>query len=106
MPYKSEKIKLKDTQDRRRKITDVQREEIKELYKTGLYSWNTLADKYGVSKGTIGVIVSETRQASIKKYNKENWKDKALPRELQTEAIRKTRRYKQELYLKGELKED
>ena len=31
MPYKSEKIKLSPTQDRRRKLTDKQKELIKEL---------------------------------------------------------------------------
>ena len=35
MPYKSEKIKLPKELDRRVKLTDEQREEIKDLYGTG-----------------------------------------------------------------------
>lgn len=50
MPYKSEKIKLKETQDRRKKLTDKQREQIKELYGTGHYSLNDLAKQFNVSK--------------------------------------------------------
>lgn len=104
MPYKSEKLKLNDNQDRRRKLTDSQREEIRTLYRSGSHSWNSLANQYGVSKGTIGSIVSEVRQSSIRVYNKDHWREKQLTREQHNEAVRKTRRYKQELYLKGELK--
>ena len=32
MPYKSEKIKLKGLQDRRKRLTDKQRKEIEEIY--------------------------------------------------------------------------
>lgn len=33
MPYKSEKIPLNEKQDRRRKLTSEQKDEIRELYK-------------------------------------------------------------------------
>lgn len=46
MPYKSEKIKLPKEYDRRIKLTDEQREEIKEKYATGLYSQRALAREY------------------------------------------------------------
>ena len=59
MPYKSEKIKLKGLQDRRKRLTDEQREVIKELYGTGLYSLNDLAKKFNVSKKTILLIVNK-----------------------------------------------
>ena len=36
MPYKAEKIKLSETQDRRRKLTEKQKEEIKAIYATGV----------------------------------------------------------------------
>lgn len=48
MPYKSEKIKLKGLQDRRKRLTDEQRKEIEELYGSGLYSLNDLAKKFNV----------------------------------------------------------
>ena len=46
MPYKSEKIKLSRSHDRRSKLTDEQREEIREKYSTGLYSQRALAREY------------------------------------------------------------
>lgn len=50
MPRKSEKIPL-GKYDRRVKLNDVQREEIKELRKLGL-SYQVIADRYEVSKKT------------------------------------------------------
>ena len=54
MPYKSEKIPL-GKYDRRVKLTDVQREEIKELRKLGL-SYRVIGDRYGVSKSLIILV--------------------------------------------------
>lgn len=106
MPYKSEKIKLKETQDRRRKLTTEQREEIKEMYSTGGYSLNDLARMYEVSKKTVLLIVNKESSERAKEYRKEHWKEWQKGTKERTEAIRKTRRYKQSLYLKGELVAD
>lgn len=106
MPYKSEKIKLKETQDRRKKLTEKQREEIRELYSTGLYSLNGLAKQYNVSKKTILLIVNKDSAERAKEYRKEHWKEWARKGEEWNETVRKYRAYKQELYLKGELKEE
>lgn len=105
MPYKSEKIKLKGLQDRRRKLSDEQREEILQLYKTGNWSWSTLAEKYGVSKGAIGNIVSEVRKNSLRSYRKANWSNYKLDKKTRNEYTKNWRRYKQKLYLEGKLKE-
>lgn len=106
MPYKSEKIKLKETQDRRKKLTTEQREEIKELYSTGCYSLNDLAKRFNVSKKTILLIVNKDSEEKARQYRKEHWKEWQRKGEEHAEAIRNTRKYKQELYLKGELVED
>lgn len=106
MPYKSEKIKLKETQDRRKRLTTKQRKEIEELYATGSYSLNDLAKIYEVSKKTILLIVNKESAERAKKYRKEHWKEWQRKGEEHAEAIRKTRRYKQDLYLKGELIDD
>ena len=106
MPYKSEKIKLKGLQDRRKKLTDMQREEIKELYGTGCYSLNGLAKRFNVSKKTILLIVNEESADRAKQYRKDNWKQWQQTKEEHNEAIKKTRKYKQSLMLKGELKEE
>lgn len=106
MPYKSEKIKLSDTQDRRKRLTNEQREEIKKLYGTGAYSLNGLAKKFNVSKKTILLIVNKESADRAKQYRKEHWKDWQRTGREHNEAIKNTRKYKQSLYLKGELKED
>ena len=106
MPYKSEKIKLKGLQDRRKKLTDKQREEIKDLYGTGLYSLNNLAKQFNVSKKTILLIVNKDSEEKAKQYRKEHWKEWQRTGEEWNETVKKYRRHKQELYLKGELKED
>lgn len=106
MPYKSEKIKLKETQDRRKKLTTEQRREIKELYSTGCYSLNDLAKRFNVSKKTILLIVNKDSEEKARQYRKEHWKEWQRKGKEHNEAIRSTRKYKQSLYLKGELVED
>ena len=106
MPYKSEKIRLQGLQDRRKRLTDEQRKEIKDLYETGCYSLNGLAKKFNVSKKTILLIVNEESAEKAKQYRKENWKQWQRKGEEHNEAIKNTRRYKNELYKSGKLKED
>ena len=103
MPYKSESIKLSETQDRRRKLTTETQEEIRSLYKTGLYSWNQLAGMYGCSKSRIGQIVNPERDAKVKARIKEHWRDYQQKGEEWNATQREHRAYKQKLYLKGEL---
>ena len=106
MPYKSEKIKLQGLQDRRKRLTDEQREEIRKLYGTGFYSLNDLAKKFNVSKKSILLIVNKESAEKAKQYRKEHWREWQRTGKEHNEAIKKTRRYKQSLMLKGELKEE
>lgn len=106
MPYKSEKIKLKGLQDRRKRLTDEQRKEIKELYGTGCYSLNTLAKNFDVSKKTILLIVNEESAERAKQYRKEHWREWQRKGEEHNKSIMNTRRYKNELYKSGKLKEE
>lgn len=105
MPYKSEKIKLKGLQDRRKRLTDEQREEIRKLYETGFYSLNDLAKKFNVSKKSILLIVNKESAERAKQYRKEHWREWQGTKEEHREAIKRTRRYKQSLYVDGKLKE-
>lgn len=106
MPYKSEKIKLKGLQDRRKRLTDEQRSEIRELYGTGAYSLNGLAKMFEVSKKTILIIVNKDSAERAKQYRKDHWKEWQRHGEEHNKAIQNTRKYKQSLYKKGELKEE
>ena len=103
MPYKSEKIKLTGLQDRRRRLTDEQRKEIKDLYSTGNFSLNQLAKVYEVSKKTILLIVNPESAANAKQYRKENWRNWQRTGEEWNAVQREHRQYKQQLYMAGEL---
>ena len=106
MPYKSEKIKLKGLQDRRKRLTDEQRVEIKKMYETGDYSLNGLAKQFGVSKKSILLIVNKDSAERAKQYRKDHWKEWQRHGEEHNEAIKKTRKYKHELYKTGKLKDE
>ena len=103
MPYKSETIKLAPTQDRRRKLTDEQKEEIKRIYKSGVCGTRPLAKQFGVSRSAIQIIVNPNIAERRKQYTKEHWRDHRPTKEEWAATMREHRRYKQELYVKGEL---
>lgn len=96
MPYKvdTDRIKLSDTQDRRRKITDEQREEIRTLYENG-HSIRSIARQYGVYPRTISVICKPETLATLREYTREHWREFQQPKEQRTTATRETRRYRQ-----------
>ena len=104
MPYKSEKLKLSETQDRRRKLTNDQKEEIKRIYKSGVCGTRPLAKQFGVSRSTIQVIVNPAIKQRRHDYIANNWRKYRPTKEEWAETIKEHRHYKQELYLKGELK--
>ena len=104
MPYKSEKLKLSETQDRRRKLTDNQKEEIERIYESGVCGTRPLARQFGVSRSTIQVIVNPSIKQRRHDYIANNWRKYRPTKEEWAETIKEHRHYKQELYLKGELK--
>ena len=103
MPYKSEKIKLPPEYDRRRKLTEEQRQEIIKLYSTGNYSLRQLGREYNVDKGTINLIVNPEMKLRYQKYNQENWRKHQVNGEERNAIIREHRAYKHKLYKEGKL---
>lgn len=105
MPYIHEvnHIKLTGLQDRRRKLTDEQKAEIIRLRNEG-WSLMKLAKEFEVSKKLILLIVNPESKAKNDKYIKDNWREFQQTREDHNEAVKKTRRYRQTLYVNGELK--
>ena len=95
--------KLVGLQDRRRKLTDEQKAEIILLRDEG-WSMRKLAKKFEVSAQSILFIVNPESKAKNDKYIKDNWRKFQKTKEKNAEAVRKTRRHRQELFLKGELK--
>ena len=104
MPYKFETQKLKIPREINRtiKLTEKDKEEIKELYKTGKWSHRTLAEKYNVSKSLIGLVLTPGRYEAVRKRRKE-YASEYYHKEKQKEYIRNERQYKYELYKKNKL---
>ena len=103
MPYKSEKLKLPPNKDRRRKLTDEQKEEIRSIYAEGKCGTRPLAKQFGVSRSTIQVIVNPAIKQRHHDYRAEHWRDYSPSKEEWAATMKEHRHYKQELYLKGEL---
>ncbi len=103
--YKSEKLKLSPNHDRRIKLNDKQREEIREKYTTGMYSQRNLAEEYGVSRRLITFILDPDKAKKNAEQLKQRSSDgRYKPNKEKWAAImREHRQYKQTLYLKGEL---
>ena len=105
MPYKSESIPLQGLQDRRKRLTDADRELIRQFYATGNHSLQSLAELFGVSKKTVLLTVNPDSVATAKRYRKENWQKYRQSKQERAEVMRNYRHYKQELYIRGELSE-
>lgn len=103
MPYKSEAIPLRGLQDRRRKLTDEDRAQIRQLYESGGFCLKSLAEKFHVNKSTVHAIVNPDRADYVHEYRKAHWREYRMSTEDRAAAQREHRRYKQNLYLAGVL---
>lgn len=108
MPYKSEKIIIDHTiNDKRIKLTDEQKEKIKEEYATSLISQRALAKKYNVNRKTIyNILHPDKYQAQLDANKEEKHSVKYYNKEKHKEYIKKHRRYKQNLYVNGIIKQE
>ncbi len=106
MPYLSDKIKIENTKhDRRIKLTEDEKVLILWLSEEEKISQRKLAIQFNVSRRTIQFILSPEKLLENIKRRKERggWKQ-YYDKEKHTEAIKETRNYKQNLYVKGEIK--
>lgn len=107
-PYiKAQTIPLGEKFDRRRKLTDEEKKEIKEIYDAGGIGCRKLAAMYGVSRSLIQTIVIPGRAEANRERIKRMWKtyhDK-YGQAYYTDRVRSWRQYKYRLYKEGKLKE-
>lgn len=105
MPYKFEKTPINNPQnDKRVKLTDENRENIREEYASGLISQNGLAKKYGVSKRLIQFTLNPDKQEIAKKQFAERQKDgRYYDKEKHKGYMKDHREHKKDLYNKGML---
>lgn len=105
MPYKNAtlKLKLSREQDRRIKLSDDDRKLIAELRQDG-FSYNSLATMFGVSKRLVIFICKPETLTACKERRAERggW-SVYYDVDRNTKAVRDNRRYRQKLYLRGEL---
>lgn len=107
MPYTSGKIKLSPGQDRRVKLTEVDKLRIKALKADEGLSNYKLAEMFGVSRRSIQFVLHPERlEANKQRFKERGGWQQYYDKEEHREAIKKTRRYKQRLYIEGELKDD
>lgn len=105
MSFKSEKIKLPKQYDRRFKLSDEQRNEIREKYNKGIYSQQRLATEYHVSRRLIYFIINPDKYEISKEQYRERSKDGRYKpdKESWNKAQKEHRQYKQKLYLEGKI---
>jgi hypothetical protein len=105
MPYKSEKIKIVDTAfDRRVKLTPDDKVLVKQIRDEEGTSYQKLANQFQVSKRLIIFICKpETQEASYAARIARGGSKIYYDRQKHTEVIKEHRRYKQDLYLKGNI---
>ena len=104
MPRKSDLLNVTSAYDRRRKLTDEQRDEIKHKYGTGFCSLNGLAKEYNVSKKTILLIVNPESKRKNDEHIKDHWHDYAPTKEERNAVMREHRAYKKKLFKEGKIK--
>lgn len=106
MPYKfeTEGKKIPKDKDKRIKLTDEQREQIREMYATGLYSQRTLAKMFNVSRRLIVFTIYPERLEENKKRRAERGGSKQYyDKDKHREYMKQHRRRKRELDKNGEL---
>ena len=104
MPYKHTEYTIPRTHDKRIKLTDQDRIEIRDLYAAGQMSQRELARTYNVSRRLIVfTIYPERREANYKARVLSGGSKKYYDKDKNTKYMRVHRRHKQDLYLKGKL---
>ena len=102
MPYKSEKIRLPESCDRRIKLTKEQKFEICLLRSTTDISQRKLAEIFGVSRRTIQFTINPEKliENKLRREERGGWEQYYDP-EKHREYMKDHRRYKHQLFKKG-----
>jgi hypothetical protein len=108
MPRKSDSIPINNAKlDKRVKLTDESRQQIKEEYETGDISIHSLSKKYKVSRRTIQFILFPDRLDKAKEQFAERRKDgRYYDKDKHREYTKQHRDHKKELWNKGLLEKE
>lgn len=102
MPAIVDRYAVGQVHDKRRKLTEEQKEEIRGKYSTGFYSYCMLANEYKVSKRTVNNIINPVTAQKSKNRIKDHWKDYQQHGKEWAETMQKHRQYKKKLLEAGE----
>lgn len=108
-PYaKAQTIRLQGMQDRRRRLTDKDKDDIRRLYAEGKHSMMSLARIYNVSKSLILITVNPERARRVKERVREHWSDYAYKygKEYRARMARNVKNHHYRLFKAGELKQE
>lgn len=104
MPCKHREKLIPIEHDRRVKLNDIQRQEIRELYDSGSYSQRGLAKLYRVSRRLVTMILDPLKHQANIARRQELLKTKSYyDKDKQRAYMRSHRQYKQQLYLDNKL---
>lgn len=103
MPYKFDKTPINNPKnDKRVKLNDKDRENIRKEYAEGFVSQNDLAKKYKVSKRLIQFVLNPKKQEKAKQQFAERQKDgRYYDKEKHREYMKNHREHKKDLYSRG-----
>lgn len=105
MPRKTDSIPIKNKElDRRIKLTDADRTQIRILYETGDYSQRKLALMFNVSRRLIGFIINpEKLKANLEAREKRGGWKQYYNSEEHAKYVKGHRDYKKKLHQEGKL---
>ena len=96
MSKKLDRFKVGEEYDRRRKLTQEQKEQILEIYKQGGITMTDLGKQFGVTRHTRAIIVKPERAKAVAERVKERWQD-YYDTEKHSKEMQKHRQYKRKL---------
>lgn len=105
-PYrKAETLKFIGLQDRRRKLTDEQREEIRKIRQETGAGYRTIAKQFNVSRSLVRIICDPVVAARVSARMAEHWREYKMTKKEKRERMRELRARKYDLYKRGLLGE-
>lgn len=107
MPRKSDSLAINNPKhDKRVKLTDDDKQQIRDEYATGNYSQRALAAKWGVSRRSIQFAINpESLEQAKKLYNERRKDGRYYDKDKHAKATREHRDHKKELYEQGLIKD-
>lgn len=101
MPAKVDKLIVPKDKDKRKKLDESKHKEIRYMYGSGVYSYQKIANMYGVSKSLIILIVNpDIKERKRKEYAERRKDGRYYSKEKHREHMRAHREHKKDIHEK------